>query len=202
MDNVIKSVSPVHLEDQILYEFMKSVKNAKDVLGQKSDLVKLKPDYETVFRRDFGNIRSDVLGMIKSQNRKGLDPHKLAAIACLTVLCARPLYVPRNGEGHSVNELVAFLLAIEIIRNYQVARTISDKSKQKKLKTKLGSLNTPELIYDTQPVVINTILALRQLSRMLCPSKYASDVALLLSSLFFFIDAHSFPSVESLAGSL
>ncbi|MCL2084124.1 MAG: hypothetical protein FWH06_02575 [Oscillospiraceae bacterium] len=201
MDDV-KHILPVHLEDQMVYEFSKAVEDAKEILEQKFDRVRLRPGYEASFRRDFGSLRADILPVMKSRNLKGLDPHKLAAIACLTVLIVRPLHIPQNGEGHSVNEVVAFLLAVKIIRNYQVARAVPDKRKQKKLHSMLGSLETPDLIYDTQPVPVNTILAFRQLSRTLCQSKHPIDSALVLSSLFFFIDAHSYAAVESIANTI
>ena len=199
----INNVPPIHLEDQMMYEFGRAVKRAKAILQKKFDEVRLIPKYESTFRREFSNLRDDINAVMKSRNNKGLDPHKLAAAACLAVLTARPLYVSGiSSNAHSANELVAFLMAINIMQNYQAVRAVENVNKQKLLISKLRELDVPKLIYDTQPVTINTIIALRELSRMLAHSKRSADVALLLSSLFFFMDAHSFNKIVDVSKSL
>lgn len=164
--------------------------------------IKLKTSYAEDFKREFEGLRLSVLSKMKSSNKRGLDAHKLAAIACLSVMLSRPLYVPANGEGHASNEVVAFLLAIHIIRCYQIERFCPDKSKWGQMEAAMGSLSTPDLIYDNQPVNVNTIFSFRHLSRVLCKSENKSDFAFLMSSLFFYIDAHSQAAVKDCASAI
>jgi len=206
MDNDF-NISPMHLEDQMARVLARAIrdtfemKESSDASKAKPVVMKVRTNYEKEFLDVFGCIRSAVLLKISSGNARGLDSHKLAAIACLSVLRSRPLYIEENGDGHSVNELVAFLMAIDVIRRYQVNRVYpGDKGKQERLRDNLGKLDTPPLIYDSQPVSINTIFAFRHLSRALRqPNCQPVDFALLLSSFFFFIDACSYNAVKTFA---
>jgi hypothetical protein len=197
-----EGIAPRHLDGQMLYCLKQSIKDAMDMLGKTYETVKLKPGYETEFERTFDHLRNDLMGKMKNENNRGLDAHKLAAISCLSVLLSRPLHIPANGEGHLVNETVAFLLAVRVLRNYQIKRFCKDKTKWAQLRASIGQLETPTLIYDSRPVIINTIIAFSHLSRTLGASQSPGDHSLMVSSFLFFLDAHSQEAIEKLAAEL
>lgn len=195
---------PRHLDEQMLYEFKEAVYGARKLLSRKFGLVGLDSNFEAKFRNKFEFLRAETLKKMVDDDRRGLDPHKIAAVACLAVLLSRPLLVPKNGEAHAVNETVAYLLVANIIRNYQIKKRTfpADQNKQAQLRDLLGAMDMPPLIYDTQPVVINTIFALRELSRSVRKSTSPVDFVFILSSFFFFIDSYSYTRVKEIADTL
>ena len=88
-----------------------------------------------------------------------------------------------------------------MLRDYQVYRIFGDDEESRlKLIRSLGSLYTPKLITDRQPVIVNTVIALRHLARAIRSNgSQPIDVSLLLSSFLFYIDSYSYDSTEEMA---
>ena len=169
---------PRHLEDQMTFYLKRSMKETFKAFGQKHGIIRIRPTCYDDFKHSFNRLRADILPKMSKQ---GLDAHKLASIACLSVMLSQPLYIGNNDDRHAANETLAFILASKIIRDYQIMRIVPDKSKWGGVKARIGTLVTPDLIYDTQAVNVNTIFALRHLSRALRESSKPADFILHMS---------------------
>ena len=163
--------------------------------------VALERTYLTNFKDEFNYYQKLMEDKMDSKDFNGLDSHKVAAIACLSIIISCPFYHKLNGDIHSVNEICAFVLAIKIIRAHQAKRIFgNDVRKRNKLYDKLGELETPNLIYDDQYVNVNTIITLRNLSAELKrESVNPINIAPILASFFFYIDSYNYKFVEELA---
>jgi hypothetical protein len=192
---------PEHLADQMVCSLEKAIVYiSKDVYDDELEL-ELASDYKGRFRATFEKLRVAFVSKLKSGNVQGYDAHKLAAIACLSVMTVRPLSIPANGEFHAVNEMLAFYLAIHIIRDSQIHRLCGeDRVKQAVIKKKLAAngdvLFFPPPISDSLMVPTSAILALWHLKGLLRESENPVDIAPILSSLFYYIDSCSYNNLK------
>ena len=193
---------PVHLDDQILYALNCAIDETTALFSDRTTKcgVHLTKGYEKCFKDDFNELRAGITSRMKNQNNYSFDAHKLAAIAVLAVLGSRPLAVSANNEGHCVNEMVAFFLAVYIIRDYQIARACgNDVSKREKVRMQVQELVVPELIYAHQEPRLAIIYALRFLSRRVRKSTPQNvDFVPIISILMFYIDSYSYDSIQSI----
>jgi len=193
---------PRHLGEQMTVDgtgsLSSAIAGARVLLGDRANSVpvEIAPGYKKAFQLKFEDLRQQMNKKMKTSN--GMDAHKLAALACLSVLVARPI----RGEAHAVNEVTAFILAIRIIRNDQIARFCDNPAEHSRVKESLPTFVSPDTINDKQYVSVSLILSLRFLSRALRKMNHLVDVAFLLSSLFFYIDSCSEESVKKVATEL
>ena len=191
---------PEHLEDQLIYVYLRAFQEIERCFPLKENRVFLKSDHIELFKDVFAKLRYQMSQLMIDRSNQGKDSHKLAALACLTVLLVRPIISKSNGEAHALNEVMAYLISGRIIQLYQLNRFCKSREQREKIKNKLGFITPPPLIYDQNPVNTNTIIALAFLSRALATEKlYPIDLSLLLSSFFFYIDVTSQGEVERLA---
>ena len=197
------SQAPNNLEDQLFFVYLRVFKEVAQAFPFKRNGVTLKINHSEIFKEKFNQLKSSMTTFMKDKKRRSKDSHKLASLACLTVLLIRPLEVEKNGEGHMLNEVMAYLIAVRIIQLYQRYRFCEAKDKHEQLKDKVGFMSTPELIYEKSPVHGNTVVAFAFLSRAIKSKDLDSfDLALLLSTLFFYMDVSSQNVVKEYAKTL
>lgn len=192
-----------NLEQQMTYTLGQAVRDTVEILHSNSRKVKLRKGYVEDFQKEFVRIYTDTKALMKGGTGSDICPHKKAAVACLAALSVCPLVVPSNGGGHSANSVVAYFLAVRIIRNYQIYRYFpNDVMKQKKLRSVLGTITVPTLLNDHQAVKVNIILAITQMSEVLRGWSHPADLSLMLSSFLFYVDSYSYHDVESAGASI
>jgi len=197
------SQAPKNLEDQVFFIYLRVFKEVACAFPFDKNGVTLKEDYINSFKETFNQLKSTMTALMKDKKRRSKDAHKLASLACLSVLLTKPLDVEKNGEGHMLNEVMAYIIAVRIIQLYQRDRFCKSREKHELLKEKVGFMATPDLIYEQSPVHGNTVVAFAFLSRALKSKDLNSfDLALLLSSLFFYMDVTSQGVVEKHANTL
>jgi len=198
-----ESSPPPHLAEQVLYTFNRAIDATMELFGDRAHEcgVQLRKGYGSSFENEFNELRAGITSLMKNQSNYSFDAHKLAAIAMLAVLTSRPLIVSANNEGHSVNEVVAFFLAVYIIRDYQAIRACDgDSTKCEKVKAQIHELVVPKLIYGHQEPREAIIIALRFLSRRVRVSTpQNADIVPILSILEFYIDNYSYESIYSIS---
>jgi len=197
----------------MLYELKCAIESACKILKDTEYKVQFDKNGTKDFKTSFTKHYSDMLRvMLRSDEVLGngnfnrpLDAHKIAAISIISVLLVRPLYNivdGRKNHAHLYNELTAFIMALNIIRNDQINRSCNgDDTKRAKLRDGLGSVSLPPIISDSGNVTINTLRAFSFLARSI-RSSIPIDVSWLLSSFLFYIDVYSFNEVEELAESV
>jgi hypothetical protein len=191
---------PKHLEEQVFFVYLRVFEEIQKAFNIREGEVFLTKSYDKLFKDEFSRLRSELSRIMKTSDNRSKDSHKLAAIACLSVLLTKPLEVDTNGDGHFLNEVMAYVLAVRIIQLYQMHRFCDTDEQRANLKKNIGFIATPALIYEQTPVNNNTIFALKYFSRVLNNiGSYASDLLLLLSSFMFYIDATSQDTVKSMA---
>jgi hypothetical protein len=194
--------APMDLGTQMTYMLKKAVNRAlSDVFKNSSRTIKAAREYERNFLNEFNTLRDAVRGKLKSGDTRGLDIHKLAAIACIALLRSCPMEVNEEREGHGANEIVAYILVVRLIRESQLLRLCRDDEEIDRIREKLGSFLCPEPINSHDPVSFNITMALSFLSRILTKrnetkSIHADDISWILSLLFFYMDVHSQAQVE------
>jgi len=211
--NTIKEVPPNSLPDQMLYELKCAIESTGNILKNTEYKIQFEKSGYKDFKNSFTKHYSDMLRvMLRSDEtpdngdyNRPLDAHKLAAISIIAILLVRPLYNIVDGkrnDAHLYNELTAFLMALNIIRNDQINRSCGgNEEKRIKLRDGLGSLSLPPIISDSGNVTINTLRAFSFLARTI-RSGIPVDISWLLSSFLFYIDVYSFNEVDELSKSI
>jgi len=197
---------PQRLSDQMVYMLNRAIDamfNHFEIWARERG-VQPRKSYANSFKNDFEQLRPLVQKMMVDKSGNSLDAHKLAAMALLAVLSSRPMVVPMNGERHSVNEMVAFFLAVYIIREYQLRRICgNDLELRKKIETQITKLDTPKTIHSSQEVsgaIIDSLCFLSRLVRMFDAS--VANIVPILSVLMFYIDAYSYDSIQRIEATI
>jgi len=184
---------PPHLPEQMLYVLNRSIKTMMlnfDTWIQEHG-VDYQIGYAKSFLHTFNDLRALVENMMHRKEACSLDPHKLASITMLSILNSRPILVKGNGERHSLNEIVAFYAAMNILRDYQADRlSRGDAALRKQLATD-NLIITPEPSNSTQEVSASIIDSLTHLSKLIKTLDIRSaNLVPILSVLMFYIDTY------------
>ena len=188
-----------HLPDQLMYTFKRSVrKTVNDVFQGSEFKIKIAPDYEETIKKRINKLRDAYCKIMPGNNSdsstpKYLDSHKLVAISCIAIMRERPFSVVAKDPYHLVNEIFAYVFAMDLLREHQLYRYCAgDKTRISAAKLKIKDLANPNLIHDKQQVGYNTIISLGRLAlEMDKKDEQLINFAPLLASFFFYVDTFS-----------
>jgi hypothetical protein len=197
-------MTPQHLDEQVAFTLDRAIASTFDIFGDwaKECGVQVMKDYKHTFKADFNELRAGLESVMRGDSECVFDAHKLSTIACLATLTSRPMIVARNGEAHSVNEIVAFFLAVYIMRDFQIARACgNDVQKRGKVRAKIQELDVPPLIYGIQEVRVAFVVSFRFLSSSLRGTTFSQKVNLIpiISMLMFYVDNYSYTGIKNIA---
>jgi hypothetical protein len=199
------------MEAQVLYVLNKAIDTVggfktSDGRVNVASNIKVARDYAAQFKLNFGRIHTAYKATLGARAPQPVDEHKLAGIAMLAVLRAGPMCLADGSKAHGLSAAVAYHTALYMLRFYQVHRLWGNGATAR---AKLAQLErtypTPGAINGQEDVKLTTIRALRQLSVAVskCDStgnyvNSATDFLPILSTLLFYIDAHSSAELKKL----
>jgi len=190
------------LANEVAVTFNHALTETIKLFGDKANErgIQLLRNYEKSFKKEFIELGQELAS--KMRNSSNFDEHKLATIGLSATLISRP--ITGRSQGHSLNEIAGFFLAVYILRDYQLDRICGDnKELRAKLISHINEFVVPEPISSHRGVRFDIILSLPFLSNQLRASRPShSDFLRVVSVLMFYIDSFSFISIKKIAKSL
>jgi len=195
--------APEHLNEQIIVYLNRAIITAYQHLYDIPEAIGayVTKDYVINFKREFDFLRAWTESKMQDQNEY-FDAHKLAAISLIATLRSRPFQLSSGADGHGLNEIVAFRLAVYILWDYQIDRACAgDEDKRSRMREQMKGafLHTPNRIYAHQDVTFAFIMMMCFLSDVASqPEQIYENILPINSMLIFYMDAYSYGIVESI----